>query len=90
MQIELSYIEVEDYIREDKLLFSESQSRLLVTVRSSQKETFEALFAGQSCRCIGQVTTQPELSINGLHGQKLLQVSLKDLKQAWQAPLREM
>ncbi|MCK5913184.1 MAG: phosphoribosylformylglycinamidine synthase, partial [Desulfuromusa sp.] len=90
MQVELSYIDVEDSIREDKLLFSESQSRLLVTVRSSQKEAFKLLFAGQSCRCIGQVIEQSQLIIKGLHGQNLVHVELDQLKQAWQAPLREM
>ena len=90
IQTELSYVDVADPLREDKLLFSESQSRLLVTVPSEHKETFTALFAGQSCCCIGQVITQPELIINGLHGQSLVNVHLKDLKQAWQAPLREM
>ncbi len=90
MQVELSYVDAEQDIREDKLLFSESQSRLLVTIQSENKETFEALFAGQSCCRIGQVILQPELIINGLHGQNLLQAPLEDLKQAWQAPLREM
>ncbi|NOQ41341.1 MAG: phosphoribosylformylglycinamidine synthase, partial [Desulfuromusa sp.] len=90
MQVELSYVDVKQTLREDKLLFSESQSRLLVTVQSGNKETFEALFAGQSCRCIGQVIAQPQLVINGLHGQNLLHVDLEPLKQAWQAPLREM
>ncbi|MCK5912452.1 MAG: phosphoribosylformylglycinamidine synthase, partial [Desulfuromusa sp.] len=90
MQIELSYLDLEGTIREDKLLFSESQSRLLITVQPGKKGPFEALFAGQSCRCIGQVTELPQLTINGLHGQNLLRVELDQLKQAWQAPLREM
>ncbi len=90
IQAELSYVDVADSVREDKLLFSESQSRLLVTVHPEHQEAFVALFAGQSCCRIGQVTTQTELIINGLHGQRLVDVSLNQLKQAWQAPLREM
>ncbi|MEA3544169.1 MAG: AIR synthase-related protein, partial [Thermodesulfobacteriota bacterium] len=90
MQVELSYVDVEQVFREDKLLFSESQSRLLVTVQRGKKEAFEKLFAGQSCRCLGQVIEQPNLIINGLHGQNLIHVTLEHLKQAWQAPLREM
>jgi len=90
IQAELSYVDVAGSVREDKLLFSESQSRLLVTVHPEHDEAFVALFVGQSCCRIGQVTTQTELIINGLHGQSLVDVSLKDLKQAWQAPLREM
>ncbi len=90
IQIELSYLDAEQAIREDKLLFSESQSRLLVTIPAKNKDTFEALFSGQSCRCIGQVIEQSNLIINGLHGQSLVHETLEHLKQAWQAPLREM
>ena len=90
IQAELSYVDVSAPMREDKLLFSESQSRLLVTVSPEHKEAFVSLFAEQSCCCIGRVTTQPELIINGLHGQRLIEVPITDLKQAWQAPLREM
>ncbi|MCF6267298.1 MAG: phosphoribosylformylglycinamidine synthase subunit PurS [Desulfuromusa sp.] len=90
LQVELSYVDVVQAFREDKLLFSESQSRLLVTIHPEHKEPFEKLFAGQSCSCIGQVIAQPDLIINGLHGQNLVHVALDDLKQAWQAPLREM
>ncbi|MEA3362710.1 MAG: AIR synthase-related protein [Thermodesulfobacteriota bacterium] len=90
IQVELSYLDAEESLREDKLLFSESQSRLLVTIHPEHKESFEKLFARQSCRCLGQVVDQANLIINGLHGQNLIHVSLDDLKQAWQAPLREM
>ncbi len=90
IQAELSYVDVAGSVREDKLLFSESQSRLLVTVHPEHQEAFVTLFAGQSCCRIGQVTTQTELIINGLHGQSLVEVSIEELKQAWQAPLREM
>ena len=61
-----------------------------MTVSLGNKDTFEALFAGQSCRRIGQVIAQPDLIINGLQGQNLIHVALEHLKQAWQAPLREM
>jgi len=90
IQAELSFLDVVGELREDNLLFSETQSRLLVTVRESNKEFFEELFNDQSCRCIGRVVEDPTLIINGLHGQSVICISLEDLKQAWQAPLREM
>ncbi len=77
-------------LREDKILFSESQSRLLVTVRAESQDAFETLFAGQSCRRIGKVTEQPELLVTGLQGQVLISSPIDLLKEAWQAPLREM
>jgi len=90
IQAELSFIDRCGDLREDTLLFSESQSRLLITVHESNRAAFEELFSGQSCRCIGRVIEEPILIINGLHGQTLIRVSLDNLKQAWQAPLREM
>jgi len=77
-------------MREDKLLYSESASRLLVTVKPANQERFEALFAGQLFACIGQVSTDEYLKIVGLQGETLIRSSIGDLKEAWQSPLREM
>jgi phosphoribosylformylglycinamidine synthase len=90
IQAELSFLDIVGNLRDDHLLFSETQSRLLVTVRESNKAVFEKLFVGQSCCCIGRVIEEPTLIINGLHGQTVIRVPLDNLKQAWQAPLKEM
>jgi len=71
-------------------LFSESASRLLVTVKPQHRQTFEALFTGQSCRCLGSVIDEPRLRITGSTGELLSESSLEALKAAWQAPLKEM
>jgi len=90
MQIDLAPLLTVSGLRSDTLLFSESQSRLLVTVASDHADAFEALFAGQSCVCIGDVVAEPILTITGADDQTLLKAKLQDLKQAWQAPLREL
>lgn len=90
MDIDLARVEVSRVLRWDQLLFSESQSRLLVTVQPCHEQAFEQLFAGQSCRLIGQVTAAPQLNIRVDGEKSLLQLSLAELKEAWQAPLREM
>ena len=90
MQIDLAPLLTVTGLRSDTLLFSESQSRLLVTVASDHADAFEALFAGQSCVCIGDVVAEPILTITGADDQTLLKAKLQDLKQAWQAPLREL
>jgi len=87
---ELGRVPVDAAFRDDRLLFSESASRLLVTVRPDQAAAFEALFAGQACACIGEVTAEPELRILGLNGEILIKSSLAGLKESWQEPLREM
>jgi len=50
-------------IRDDYLLFSESQSRILVTINPANKETFEELFAPHTFAEIGKVTAAPSLLI---------------------------
>ncbi len=48
------------------LLFSESNSRLLLEVRPADVPAFEALFAGLPCRSVGEVREDPILEIVGL------------------------
>ena len=90
IKLDLAAVDISESMRADKLLFSESQSRLLVTVKPQNQESFEKLFDGQSCRLIGQVTDQPELIINGVNNESLISLTNADMKEAWQAPLREM
>ncbi|OGH01582.1 MAG: hypothetical protein A2600_11550 [Candidatus Lambdaproteobacteria bacterium RIFOXYD1_FULL_56_27] len=65
-----------------ELLFSESASRLLVTVGPAQEKAFEALFAGTSFVKLGLVTQEPHLA--GLNGSTtLFDEPLEGLKKAW-------
>jgi phosphoribosylformylglycinamidine synthase len=90
IEVRLGELDAQDGLSDATLLFSESASRLLVTVRPEHQETFEELFAGQSCRCIGAVTAAGELCINGVSGKTIAVSSIDDLKAAWQAPLKEL
>ncbi|MEJ2200531.1 MAG: AIR synthase-related protein, partial [Desulfuromonadaceae bacterium] len=89
IRAELERVPVATELRADKLLFSESQSRLLVTVDPAKRAAFEALFAGSACACIGEVTAEPRLCISQA-GTPLLDTDIHTLKEAWQAPLREL
>jgi len=86
----LASVPKQSAMRDDHLLYSESQSRLLVTVHPEQRTRFEALFAGQVCACIGSVTAEPMLLVHGQDGQVLIRSHIDELKEAWQAPLREL
>ncbi len=69
-----------------ELLYSESQSRLAVTVAPADKAAFEALFAGQPLGLLGAVTEAPNLRLR--RGQTLLcDESAEDLAQAFKATL---
>ncbi|MCG8533179.1 MAG: hypothetical protein MI749_21340, partial [Desulfovibrionales bacterium] len=45
------------------VLYSESASRLVVTVPEEKVEAFEALFAGQTFGCIGEVTADEQFIV---------------------------
>ena len=90
MEIDLTKVDAPADLRPDKLLFSESQSRLLVTVQPQHQEKFEKLFQGQSCALIGKVVERSELKIWTDADNVLVQAPLDRLKSAWQATLKEM
>lgn len=90
IDIDLRRVDAAEGLSDCQLLFSESASRLLVTVHNERRADFESVFAGQSCACIGRVTAVPELRIVSLAGVMLTVVSCDELKAAWQAPLKEL
>jgi len=74
--------------RDDFILFSESNSRFLAEIAPEDKAEFEKIMNGISLAAIGQVTDGEALEIYGMDGGKVLAVSLDELKEAWQRPLR--
>ncbi|MBD1399122.1 phosphoribosylformylglycinamidine synthase subunit PurS [Pelovirga terrestris] len=90
IDIDLTRVDAPSGLRGDQLLFSESQSRLLVTVHPHHQKTFEGLFQGQSCALIGRVVEPPELNVYAGGDDVLIQAPLDRLKNAWQATLKEM
>jgi phosphoribosylformylglycinamidine synthase len=90
VSIELSKIPVQGVIRNDKILFSESQGRFIVTIAPSHKEAFEKVMGKHPCSCVGEVTEKPEVAIQGVSGEKLLGVSIHELKSAWKGPFGEL
>jgi phosphoribosylformylglycinamidine synthase len=72
------------------LLFSESASRHLVTVRPEQQSDFEAIMSGNCFASIGVVMAEPVLDVKGLNGRTVVRAGLAELKEAWQKTLREL
>jgi phosphoribosylformylglycinamidine synthase subunit PurSL len=72
------------------LLFSESASRHLVTVRPENRDRFETAMSGNCFAQVGVVTSEPVLTINGISGAPVVKAGLADLKDAWQRPLRDI
>ncbi len=75
-------------VRDDFILFSESNSRFIVEVAPENREKFERVMSGSCFGGIGSVTDKTVLEIYGLSGRKIVRESIYDLKEEWQKPLR--
>ncbi len=84
MAIDLAAVPADNTLREDMLLYSESAGRFIVTVDPENRLAFENLFTAMPMACIGQVTAEPQLTVNDLDGNPLIDLTVPALKAAWQ------
>jgi len=68
------------------LLYSETASRLLVTVRKDQAPAFEKLFAGQHASRVGEVVEDTQLQLSW-QGQPVVETPVETLAAAWKRTL---
>ena len=87
MSIELDKVPVDTVERADKVLFSESQSRFVVTVSPGKVENFEKIMDGNVFADIGTVTEDKEFIVTE-NESVVLNVGIDELKDAWQKTLR--
>lgn len=85
---DLSHLPVADLTSLDRALFSESQSRVVLTVPAQHLATATAALAGVPHAVIGTVIPQAELRVRGFG--MAFTVGLDRLKAAWQEPLSVM
>jgi phosphoribosylformylglycinamidine synthase len=88
MSVDLGRVPSVEVDRDDTLLFSESQSRFVVTVAPEAKGTFEKIMEGNSFCQAGKVLSEPSFKVKGLSGMPIIEERICDLKEAWQRPLR--
>jgi phosphoribosylformylglycinamidine synthase len=74
-------------VRDDFILFSESNSRFLVEVPEKKKLDFEELMQGNAFSMVGRVKKQPYFSVFGLNNQRIVNVNIAKLRNAWKATL---
>jgi phosphoribosylformylglycinamidine synthase len=75
-------------LADEVLLFSESTSRFVLEVRSSDVDALHGCFEGSvPVFEIGKTCEESRLRIRGLHAE-LISARLDALKEAWQKPLR--
>ncbi len=86
MEIDLSRVPAEGLDRDDKILFSESAGRFIVSINPAHKDRFEEIFAGLAFACIGRVNESRQITMTGLDGSTILSVEIASLKRAWKQP----
>jgi phosphoribosylformylglycinamidine synthase len=87
MEINLGMVPTIGVDRDDLLLFSETQSRFIVTIPPQRKGDFEELFKGMVYGLLGKITSAPVFTVVGLKGKEIIQANIQDLKDAWKSPL---
>ncbi|MGN7678869.1 MAG: phosphoribosylformylglycinamidine synthase subunit PurL, partial [Anaplasma sp.] len=83
-KIDLSTVPTEGITRDDLwekiVMFSESQSRIIVTIDASDQQEFESIFSGVPYACIGSTTTEYSLEV-----QNVVKIGLKELEYHYKA-----
>jgi len=90
MDVQLAHVPAEGLDRDDRILFSESAGRFIVTIDPANRDRFETIMQGLACACIGTVTDTPDLVIHGLDQKAIVKVTIQDLKTAWKTPFGDL
>jgi phosphoribosylformylglycinamidine synthase len=88
MEVDLRKISQSGLIRNDLILFSESQSRFVVTIDPAKKRAFEEFLGDAVYREIGLITEGEIFRVIGLQNKTIIEVNIFDLKETWQKPLK--
>ena len=87
LTITLADVPASGITRNDTILFSESNSRFIVTVGPNERPAFQEVMAGVPCAWIGSVSGEPRLLAGGLEGEVVLDAYIRRLKAIWKGTL---
>ena len=74
--------------RDDKIIFSESNTRFIVEVPKNKKSAFEKALKGAAFGRIGKVDSSDRFKVKGVRNKKILDEKIEDLKSAWQSAFK--
>ncbi|MCW4055775.1 MAG: AIR synthase-related protein, partial [Candidatus Bathyarchaeota archaeon] len=80
-------LNAENTKRNDFLLFSESNSRFLVEVPSNRADRFESITKDAPRALVGDVTEEQRFLVYGLKGERIVDIQLNELMNAWKRGL---
>ncbi|MBN2078493.1 MAG: phosphoribosylformylglycinamidine synthase, partial [Spirochaetes bacterium] len=75
--------------RNDYLLFSESQGRVLVSVGPEKREAFEKVIGGVPAGLLGTVSDGPDVVIRGVRGNPVVMTDVDSLQEAYRGLFRD-
>jgi phosphoribosylformylglycinamidine synthase len=85
IEADIAEVKTEGKLTDTQILYSETASRIIITVRPENAEAVEAFFESDISR-IGRVTMQRSLKLKGASGI-IIESSIDELKTAWKEPL---
>ena len=89
MTFDLSNVPSSDGLnRDDKILFSESNTRFIVEVSQEHQQQFENLMEGNKYGLIGVTRSDTLFEVFGLKKNCVISTDVFELKESWQKPLR--
>ena len=86
LEVDLARVPATVDMRDDLLLYSESNGRLLVEVHEGYTRVFEELMKGSTVARIGSVVKEPRLRITRT-GKAVIDLANEDTIKAWKTPL---
>ena len=80
---DLSSVPVGDVNRNDTILYSESQGRLLVSVNPANRKEFEKTFSGFPVGLIGTVSDNRDIQVKGIDGNTVIDADIDKLMERY-------
>jgi phosphoribosylformylglycinamidine synthase len=85
--IDMSLLPCDGSLDDDARLFSESNSRFVITCAPEKEPEFEALFRGLPCARVGRVIAEKRVRVAGANGRRLVDMDINALRRAFKETL---
>lgn len=88
LELDLRKVPTDSLDQDDKILFSESNSRFVVTISPQNQRKFEETMANNIWAQVGKVRGDNKFVAVGLKGETVIEAEVERLKEVWQKPLK--
>lgn len=86
MGMDVSFVEVsDDGLRDDFILYSESQGRFVVTVAEKNSGAFKSNMGGNNFVCVGRVRNDDSFIIQGKNGKEVIKTNIGSMLGAYRS-----